>query len=395
MATITKSNEQPRKVGFWMDVDLGLKLELETYAGCQQYAREAGWRLILDPSIKRMHQWRAGRAPYDGILARATAPVAQAARKTGVPFVNLWLGSPALMSMPSVVADCGAAGVMAAEHLLGRGLRNFGYLGSARVTSSEMQFQGFRKTVTRAGFPCSAYRYPHSVFSSNAAQWGKFESGLEAWLNTLLPPIGICVYLDVFCRFLIDACVSRGLSVPGDVAIVGASDDTIICESSSPTLTSIDFGYERRGYLAAAQLDKLMNGAEPPSAPEYVPPKRLIPRQSSDVFAASDPLVAQALRFIAGRSDQKLSVLEVAAHVGVSRRTLERKFQEELGRGIAGEMVRLRLNRAKRWLADDKVALKTVAQKSGFRSTSHFSRVFTQILGVSPSEYRSQRRSRG
>jgi len=380
-----------RTVGFWMDVDLGLKLELETYAGCQRYAREAGWRLVLDPSLKRLHQWRAGRPHYDGILARATQPMADAAGRAGVPFVNLWLNSPALGRMPSVVPDCEAAGVMAAEHLLGRGLRSFGYLGSRRPKDSELQFRGFRDAVRRAGFRCSSYRYPHTVTDGGAGLWEKFEAGLEKWIESWRPPVGVFVYQDVFCRFLIDMCEAKGLTVPGDVAIVGCQNDNIICESVSPSLTSIDYGYERRGYQAAALLDRLMAGKAAPESPVRVAPARLVPRESSDLFAADDPLVARALRFIVERSDRLLEVPEVVAEVGVSRRTLERRFRASVGHSIAEEMIRLRLNRAKRRLAMGGVPLKTVAEEAGFHSASHFSRVFTKVLGITPSQYRAER----
>jgi LacI family transcriptional regulator len=83
---------------------------------------------------------------------------------------------------------------------------------------------------------------------------------------------------------------------------------------------------------------------------------------------------------------------EVAEEVGVSRRTLERRFREVVGQSIAAEMMRLRLNRAKRRLAEGKVPLKTVAVESGFRSASHFCRVFTRVFGATPSRYRDERR---
>jgi LacI family transcriptional regulator len=374
-------------------VDTGLKLELETYAGCQRYAREAGWQLVLDPSIKRLDQWSEGRAHYDGILARATQPLVAAARLAGVPMVNLWQDSPALGRMPSVVLDSEAAGVMAAEHLLGRGLRNFAYLGSLKPKASQLEHQGFRARVAQAGYRCTSYRYPHTIFAGDARTWEKFTTKLDEWIGTWRPPVGVFVFQDVFCRFLIDACTARGLSVPGDVAIVGCQNDEIICESMSPSLTSVELGHERMGYEAAKWLDRLMNGeAVSQERTVRVAPALLIPRESSDIFAAPDPLVSRALRFIAERSDRLLRVNEVATETGVSRRTLERKFREMVGHSIAEEMVRLRLNRAKRRLADGAVMIKTVAQEAGFQSVSHFSRVFTRTLGISPSQFRAARR---
>jgi LacI family transcriptional regulator len=131
-----------------------------------------------------------------------------------------------------------------------------------------------------------------------------------------------------------------------------------------------------------------MDGEAPPATPVWVQPARLVTRQSSDVFAAADVLVAKALRFIADHSDRMLMVGEVAAEVGASRRTLERRFNASVGHSIADEMIRLRLERAKRRLGEGKVALKTVAEESGFRIVSHFSRVFTRVLGENASVFR-------
>ena len=61
-------------------------------------------------------------------------------------------------------------------------------------------------------------------------------------------------------------------------------------------------------------------------------------------------------------------------------------------RTIAAEITRLRLERAKRRLVETDEVLKTVATDSGFSSLNHFYRAFVRIEGVSPKEYRRQRR---
>lgn len=391
MSSAPLSPNRPPTVGFWMDVDLGLKLELETYAGCQRFAQEAGWRLILDPSVKRLHRWRPDRTKYDGILTRVTPEIMAAANTAGVPLVNLWLNSPVLDQCPSVVLDCESAGELAAEHLIGRGLRTFGYLGPRRQIDADLQLRGFHNRLAADGFECSTYRYPLTVLQGRARLWTKFASGLNQWIESWQPPIGIFVCQDVFCRILIDFCRNHSISVPGDVAMVGGLNDDIICESQSPTLSSIDEGHGHRGYEAAALLARLMHGQPPPAEPVRVKPARLVLRESSDAFATSDPLVARALRFIALNSHEFLEVPDIVAKIGTSRRTLERRFQKSLGRSIAEETLRLRLNRAKRRLVAENVLLKTVAQESGFRSASHFTRVFTKEIGITPSQYRQQR----
>jgi LacI family transcriptional regulator len=120
-------------------------------------------------------------------------------------------------------------------------------------------------------------------------------------------------------------------------------------------------------------------------------PAALVPRQSTDVFAVDDPLVARALRFLAENSNRMVAVSEVAAEVAVSRRKLERRFRAAVGRSIAEESIRLRVNRAKRRLVESDEAIKEVALASGFRSANHFGKVFARAVGISPVRFREAR----
>jgi LacI family transcriptional regulator len=134
-----------------------------------------------------------------------------------------------------------------------------------------------------------------------------------------------------------------------------------------------------------------MNGEAPPAEAELVPPAELVLRQSSDLFVADDPLVARALRLIAENSPTLRRVQEVAAAVAVNRRTLERRFRASVGRTVAEEMTRLRLNRTKRRLVETDLPLKSVALDAGFRTANHFSKVFTRVEGMTPTAYRRER----
>jgi len=372
--------DKARRVGIWFDLDWGVKRELDVYAGCQRYADEMGWKCTIDPAIARSLRAGSGELPYDGILTRVTQPIADAACKAGVPVVNVWLNSP-VKGIPSVLTDFETSGAMAAEHLLGRGFRQFGYLGFQRLLDVQQQLKGFRAVLRKEGFRCSSYRFPHTLLDRDASGWESFVAGLRAWVDELKPPVGILVGQDLYCRFLIDVCRSKGLHVPGDVAIVGCGNEASMCSSPPPSLTSIDEGHEQKGYRAAALLDRLMNGAAPPDGPELV----------ADVFAVDDPLVARAMRFMADNSHRVLNVPEVANAVATSRRTLERRFRAAVGRSIAEEMIRLRLNRAKRRLVETDTPMKTVALDAGFRTANHFSKVFSRVEGISPSRYREER----
>ena len=133
-----------------------------------------------------------------------------------------------------------------------------------------------------------------------------------------------------------------------------------------------------------------MSGRKVSTEPELVAPAELVPRQSTDVFAADDPLVARALRFIAENSHMRIQVKHVATAVATTRRTLERRFRASLGRAIADEITRLRLERAKRRMVETDAPLKDVARDAGFRTADHFYKVFARVEGMPPTQYREE-----
>ena len=76
--------------------------------------------------------------------------------------------------------------------------------------------------------------------------------------------------------------------------------------------------------------------------------------------------------------------------VPVSRRWLERRFCEVLGRGPGAEIRRVRLARAKRLLADTDMPVPDVARLAGFGSREYLAAVFKSELDLSPRQYRNR-----
>jgi LacI family transcriptional regulator len=176
--------------------------------------------------------------------------------------------------------------------------------------------------------------------------------------------------------------------VPDDVAVVGVDNDELMCELSTPPLSSIALDVEKAGYEAARLLDSLMSGHLGVDHVVQVEPVYVVTRQSSEVMALDDPSVAAALRFIKDHAAQPIDVSHVIERAGVSRRTLERRFARVLGRSISSAITQCRLERAKRLLLETDLPSYRVAVGAGFGTIKTFNRSFRRAAGVAPQRFR-------
>ncbi|MBI1619159.1 GlxA family transcriptional regulator [Aquamicrobium sp. cd-1] len=89
---------------------------------------------------------------------------------------------------------------------------------------------------------------------------------------------------------------------------------------------------------------------------------------------------------------EPLSLLEIADHVGLSRRQIERLFRQEMGRSPARYYLEIRLDRARHLLIQSTMPVVEVAVACGFVSASHFSKCYRELYARSPQQERADRR---
>jgi transcriptional regulator GlxA family with amidase domain len=122
----------------------------------------------------------------------------------------------------------------------------------------------------------------------------------------------------------------------------------------------------------------------------------VIARGSTDFFAVADPDVDTALSFIRENLHKSITVDHVARKASLSRRVLELRFQQYLGRTPMEFIRTLRLDRARKQLLNRSEPIGRIARDCGFSNTTHFGVAFRKAYGISPSEFRDrQRRSTG
>ncbi|HEX4056035.1 MAG TPA: DNA-binding transcriptional regulator [Tepidisphaeraceae bacterium] len=361
--------------------------------GVSKYNREhGGWSTYFhphglgDPPPPWLTNWKG-----DGILARIDTPeIAQLVLKSGVPVVNL-RGTVGELPFPYVGPDHDQIAKLAAEHLLERGLRNFAFCGKPAGVHPGLDERGttFEQVVSAAGGHCDVF--PADSPSGGEDSWELEQERLSRWIRSLPKPVGVMACNDERGLQVLDACRRSGATVPDEVAVIGADNDEHLCDLSIPPLTSVDVNAEQIGYTAAALLDQMMQGKRSLVTSQRLAPRGIFTRLSTDTVASDDDEVNRGLRYIRENGCSGLRVVDVLAHMGMSRASLQQRLKRIIGRTIHEEIERVRLARVKELLLSPDMTIKQVARATGFSSVQYMTRVFRAALGETPARYRSRR----
>jgi two-component system response regulator YesN len=114
--------------------------------------------------------------------------------------------------------------------------------------------------------------------------------------------------------------------------------------------------------------------------------------------AASRPTAARqergtrrALSFMREHLAEPLTLPQVARVAGMAPDYFSRLFRKAEGVGFAHCLQELRIESAKRTLSTTSLAIEQVQSLCGFRTRTHFHRVFKESVGLTPIEYRNRR----
>lgn len=292
--------------------------------------------------------------------------------------------------VPTVAPDNHAVGRMAAEHLLELGLRRLAAVGHDENDASRRRVAGFAEHAEQAG--AEVRTLPEDAALGDRSS--PFPAA--AWLRSLPLPCGVFCWTDEAAHNTIAAIKAAGMSVPEDLAVVGVHNDDLICNGIRPTITSVALPLEQIGYEAATLLDRLMQGQAAPDRPIRFDPVEVVPRGSTDTTAMEDSAVLEAVAIIRRRAIRGLTVEQLceAMDPPISRRTLERRFEQALGRSPHQQIRLTQCQHARELLINTDWTHEMIARRCGFSSNPFFSNTFKRVTGQRPGEYRQQRRRR-
>lgn len=347
-----------------------------------------GWSIYLgehsrhDTDLSWLDSWRG-----HGVIARIeNEETADHVRRLGLPTVDL---SAARLAphLPCVETDDDVIAGWAVEHFAVRGFKNFAYCGDAQYGWSVKRSAFFAAHVRARGAESHEFR----IQPSGRLADDRF--AMAEWLVQLPKPVGILACYDIAGQELLEACKIANLAVPDGVAVLGVDNDELICNLTSPPLSSIQPDTTRTGFLAASLLDEMMLGHALEPQLHLIKPLRVVTRQSSDILSVNDQLVARALRLIRDHADDGVPVSTVQRHVGLSRRSLDYRFLQVLGRTVHEEITRVRMERLSDLLVNTDWTLPQIARRLGFNHSEYMGVAFKKFTGSSPGEYRRANRA--
>lgn len=115
--------------------------------------------------------------------------------------------------------------------------------------------------------------------------------------------------------------------------------------------------------------------------------------EKPEIQTPDDRLMERVIKVInSNLSNQKLTVEQIAAEVGLTRVHLNRKMKELAGMSPSDYIRHARLTQAAQLLSEGRHAISKVADLVGFCNMGHFSSAFKKMYGVTPKEYREKKK---
>lgn len=354
----------------------GIKSYIRTHRPWSIYLGEHS-RLGTD--LSWLNDWRG-----DGILARIeNTEIAEYVRQLNVPTVDL-SASRLIPSLPCVETDDEMIARLAAEHFAGRGLKHYAYCGDPSFAWSVGRGKHFERIIYSKGRP--VHFFQHEIKSTVMEE----RMAMARWVEHLPKPIGIMACYDIMAQSLLEACRIAGVIVPDQVAILGVDNDDLLCNLSSPPLSSIRTDTMKTGYMAASLLDRMMSGERIEPRVWSIPPLEVVTRLSTDIIAVDDPYVSAAVQFIRDHAYEDLKVEDVLRGIPLSRRSLDHRFLQALGRTPHEEIVQVRMKLVVRLLTETDWTLSVIAERLSFKHAEYMGAAFKKYTGLSPGAYREK-----
>lgn len=255
----------------------------EICRGVESQARPVGYQNLIcstdEESEKEMAEIDALLSRTDGlIVASAFAPdddkyfrrlVTDGAK---LVFIDRMFDD---LSCSSVTTDDVAVGFMATEHLIKLGHRRIGHLRGTKVSTSTLREKGYEEALKRNGLEVD-----HKLVRKCGFTEADGHAAMSQWLREGSVPSAIFAANDAAAIGAMTAIQERGLSVPENVALIGAGmihyGDMLRTPLSTVAWSTLEMGHQAARLL----LELIDDKSDDPGIEKLIVPPTLIVRTS-------------------------------------------------------------------------------------------------------------------
>ena len=355
--------------------------------GAERYISTfAQWEVhTLDPNYLTSNFSRAFQrldlGKFDGFFICCTEQV-PAILKIKKPKIIHYTPKERITGTSLIVTDSLNIGKTAADYFISLGFKNYAYCGFKNIIWSDLRYKSYHTMLRQSGFDDVK-----SFVDTPRRNKDIDQKKLTAWLKKLPKPICIFACNDDRAVYILEACKSCKINIPEEVAVLGVDNDDLVCNLSSPSLSSIALNFKNAGFQAAKHLDQLMNRKTKNRVFE-IDPIEVVTRKSTDIFAVEDEELITAMVFIRNNFHKAIQISDVVEATSISRRELEYRFKAEFKKTIKNEIERFRIEHIKRKLTSSQEPVYKIANTLAFTDPQHFPRYFKNLTGMTPSEFR-------
>ena len=278
-------------------------------------------------------------------------------------------------------------GKSAAEYFLERGFRSFAFVGTPHPDGwCTRRLEGFRSRLAAGRLEVAAFP---GAPAGDRDDFTREAVHISRWLRALRPHTALYAAWDRRALQIMSLCSELEIPIPETIAVLGTDNDEVLCESATPSLSSIALDGRNAGSLCAKLLSRRMRGRSAEPLVDLAFP-RIVTRQSTDKTLVPDAYLAKALAMVRKDLSVVRTIDDIAKELHISKRSLEMKANLVLGNTLKSEMTRMRLNEAVRLISNTSLPLSEVAERCGFCCASHLGSRFKAAFGHSPSVFRYQ-----
>jgi GntR family transcriptional regulator of arabinose operon len=235
--------------------------------GIESELRRRGYRLVLSSTDNDKERERESletllREPLSGLIVEPTRSALgnpnfsyyASLDYKGIPYLMINETYPEL-NCPYVKLDDELGGFLAAEHLLQLGHRNIAGFFKTDDMQGVQRLKGFLRAHHERGVPLR----PELIvqYKTEEKQHAPYQAALHLLAESELRPTAFVCYNDELAVRLLDTARLLGLSVPGQLSLVGF-DDSPLATATEVKLTTLAHPKTAMGETAASLLIRMI-----------------------------------------------------------------------------------------------------------------------------------------